>query len=84
LTALSESPGWKAYRKVVLDTLKLYTKAHGAKSQNLIINLENDEWILNNDSETLASLGFENETEVSFFNRMEYDAFKLNPETKWD
>jgi len=79
-----KTPGWKAYRTVTLDTLKLYTKAHGAKSQNLIINLENDEWILNNDNEMLSSLGFENETEVSFFNREAYEQFKLNPETKWD
>ncbi|KAB5596463.1 hypothetical protein CTheo_100 [Ceratobasidium theobromae] len=76
--------GWKAYRTVQLDTLKLYTKAHGAKTTNLIINLDHDEWILNDDGATLASLGFaENETEVSFFNRELYEAFKLNPITKW-
>ncbi|KAG6811172.1 hypothetical protein H0H92_008656 [Tricholoma furcatifolium] len=70
---------WKPYRSVTLDTLKLYTKAHGAKTTNLIINLDHDEWILDNDNKTLAECGFENETEVSFFNRELYDKFKLDP-----
>jgi len=76
--------GWKPYRNLVLDTLKLYTKAHGAKTTNLIINLDHDDWILGDDSKTLADCGFENETEVSFFNREMYDKFKANPETKWE
>ena len=62
---------------------------------NLIINLDHDEWILENDASTLADLGFgmyafsvnlqslihsENETEISFFNRAAYEAFKQHPE----
>jgi len=82
--AIQSLSGWKPYRSVNLDTLKLYTKAHGAKTTNLIINLDHDEWILDDDSKTLADAGFENETEVSFFNREAYAAFKLNPETRWD
>jgi len=84
ISAVATQPGWKPYRTVVLDTLKLYTKAHGAKTSNLIINLDHDEWILNNEQSTLADVGFENETEVSFFNRADYEDFKLNPETSWD
>lgn len=64
------------------------------KTTNLIINLDNDDWILDDDSQILAHLGFgallqlpwkstdgcpENETEVSFFNRELYNIFKLNP-----
>jgi len=75
--------GWKPYRNVVLDTLKLYTKAHGAKTTNLIINLDHDDWILDDDSKVLADYGIENETEISFFNREMYEAFKKHPETKW-
>jgi hypothetical protein len=82
--AVQTQPGWKPYRNVVFDTVKLYTKAHGAKTTNLIINLDHDEWILEDDSAILAELGFENETEVSLFNRGLYDKFKLNPETRWD
>jgi len=81
---VATQPGWKPYRNVDLDTLKLYTKAHGAKTSNLIINLDHDDWILTDDSKTLVELGFENETEVSFFNGRDYEAFKLDPQTSWD
>ncbi|KXN87734.1 UPF0538 protein C2C4.04c [Leucoagaricus sp. SymC.cos] len=82
--AVQTQPGWKPYRNVSLDTLKLYTKAHGAKTSNLIINLDRDDWILDDDNRVLVSLGFENETELSFFNRELYEQFKLNPQTSWD
>lgn len=82
--AVQTQPGWKPYRNVVLDTLKLYTKAHGAKTTNLIINLDNEDWILGEDSKTLAEYGFENETEVSFFNYELYKQFQAHPETKWE
>jgi len=81
---VATQPGWKPYRNVDLDTLKLYTKAHGAKTSNLIINLDHDDWILADDSKPLVELGFENETEVSFFNGRDYEAFKLDPQTSWD
>ncbi|KAI1788450.1 hypothetical protein LXA43DRAFT_1025199 [Ganoderma leucocontextum] len=82
--AIQTQPGWKPYRHAVLDTLKLYTKAHGAKTTNLIINLDHDEWIFEDDSKILAGLGLENESEVSFFNRETYEDFKKNPATKWE
>jgi len=82
--AVQAQAGWKPYRNVVFDTMKLYTKAHGAKTTNLIINLDHDEWILDDDSQTLAALSFENETEVSLFNRELYDQYKQHPETLWD
>ncbi|TFK42860.1 hypothetical protein BDQ12DRAFT_676900 [Crucibulum laeve] len=82
--AILSQPGWKPYRNVSLDTMKLYTKAHGSKTSNLIINLDHDEWILDDDTKLLADLGFENETEVSYFNRDAYEQFKLDPQTSWD
>ncbi|KAJ3480533.1 hypothetical protein NLI96_g8284 [Meripilus lineatus] len=84
ILTIHTQPGWKPYRTVNLDTLKLYTKAHGAKTSNLIINLDHDDWILKDDSKILADLGFENETEVSFFNGELYEAFKANPQIKWE
>ncbi|KIP12384.1 hypothetical protein PHLGIDRAFT_21164 [Phlebiopsis gigantea 11061_1 CR5-6] len=81
--AVQTTPGWKPYRNATLDTMKLYTKAHGSKTTNLIINLDHDEWILDDDSKLLADHGFENETEVSFFGRELYEEFKKHPETKW-
>jgi len=82
--AILTRPEWRPYRNILLDTLKLYTKAHGSKTNNLIINLDHDDWIFEDDSKILGDLGFENETEVSFFNRELYEQFKLNPETRWD
>ncbi|KAG0248309.1 hypothetical protein BG011_000222 [Mortierella polycephala] len=77
-------PGWKPYQNVVFDTLKLYTKAHGAKTMNLIINMDHDEdWILSDDDEILVNRGIENETEISIFNRELYEAYKKHPDIKW-
>ncbi|KAF9574186.1 hypothetical protein EC968_007281 [Mortierella alpina] len=81
---IKTTPGWKPYQNVTFDTLKLYTKAHGAKTMNLIINLDHDEdWILNKPEALLAECGIENETEISIFNRELYEAFKQHPDMKW-
>ncbi|KAI0270780.1 hypothetical protein BGY98DRAFT_235763 [Russula aff. rugulosa BPL654] len=82
--AIQTQPGWKPYRSAHFDTLKLYTQAHGAKTTNLIINLDHDEWILSDDGKSLSESGLENETEISFFNRDLYENFKLNPQTRWE
>lgn len=98
---------FRAFRSYAdqLDTLKLYTRAHGAKTTNLIINLDHDDWILVDENlgallkqpinpesterktkqnTTLAEIGIENETELSFFNNEAYEQFIANPNTKWD
>ncbi|KAH9923998.1 uncharacterized protein BXZ73DRAFT_103730 [Epithele typhae] len=80
--AIQTQPGWKPYRNATFDTIKLYTRAHGAKTTNLIINLDHDEWIFEDESVILCDL--ENESEVSFFNRVQYEEFKTNPDTKWE
>jgi hypothetical protein len=54
---LLTAPGFKAFRTLQVDTLKLYTAAHGHKTINLIINLDHDEWILDDMDRTLASVG---------------------------
>lgn len=70
-----------------------------AQTTNLIINLDHDDWMLDDDSQVLANLGFgnrlpgesgsganarpENETEVSFFNRELYTQFKANPKVRF-
>lgn len=81
---IQSQQAWKAYRNVQLDTIKLYTKAHSAKTTNLIINLDHDDWILNEDNKVLADVGIEHETEVSIFNKAHYEAFKQDPKTGWD
>ncbi|KAI5816472.1 hypothetical protein BZA77DRAFT_313041 [Pyronema omphalodes] len=75
-------PSFKAYRTFNGDSLKLYTKAHGTKTNNLIINMEdeNEELMFTDDAKTLAEYGCEHETEISFFVMTDYLAFKANPE----
>ncbi|KAL0635801.1 hypothetical protein Q9L58_005234 [Maublancomyces gigas] len=75
----------KEMAKKGMYTLKLYTKAQGTKTQNLIINMEDkdDELIFRDENQTLADCGCEHETEISFFNMQDYLAFKANPEEKW-
>lgn len=57
----------------VIDTMKLYTKAHGSKvhsswfgstettkfpqTSNLIINLDHDDWLLEDDNKSLKDIG---------------------------
>jgi len=72
------------WRHFTFDTLKIYRKSQGTKPNNLIINMDkDDEWILNNDKKTVHEVGLENEDEVSFFNRSDYEKYKLHPEVKW-
>ncbi|CAO3608975.1 unnamed protein product [Cunninghamella echinulata] len=84
IVPIKTTSGWKPYLNVQFDTLKLYTVAHGHKTMNLIINMEDDDRLIyNDDSAALAWLGVENETEISFFNRQQYEEYKKNPEMKW-
>jgi Uncharacterized conserved protein (DUF2340) len=39
------------------DTIKIYTKAHGSKTTNLIINLDHPDWIMDDGDKTLESFG---------------------------
>ncbi|KAI5951543.1 hypothetical protein KGF54_004617 [Candida jiufengensis] len=79
----------RPFRNVEYDSLKIYTKAHGSKSMNLVINFENDDdWVIlkqNKEVEdkSLWELGVQNETEISLFNWNAYAEFKENPEEKW-
>ncbi|KAJ3318919.1 hypothetical protein HDU76_000691 [Blyttiomyces sp. JEL0837] len=79
---IKSDPKFRPYVNNSFDTLKLYMKAHGAKTQNLIINLDHEDWFLE-DEKLLSDCGIENETEISFFNRTMYDEYKAHPETKW-
>ncbi|ODQ66846.1 hypothetical protein NADFUDRAFT_82542 [Nadsonia fulvescens var. elongata DSM 6958] len=75
---------FRAYRTVSLDTIKIYTKAHGSKSMNLVINFDDDAALILSDlNKTLQEYDIQNETELSVFNREAYEEFKRNPEEKW-
>ena len=74
--------GFKAYLNHNFDTLKVYVKAHGSKTSNLIINLDHDENIMDPEK-TLQDYGVEHETEISFFNLEAYRTFQQNPKVDW-
>lgn len=80
---IKTKPGWKVYKLIELDTLKLYTHAHGSKTTNLIINLDHDDWILSEPNVKLGDLDVQNETELSLFRLADYEAFKKDPTEKW-
>eukprot|EP00123_Amoebidium_parasiticum_P019319 comp24530_c0_seq1/m.46767 comp24530_c0_seq1/g.46767 ORF comp24530_c0_seq1/g.46767 comp24530_c0_seq1/m.46767 type:complete len:128 (-) comp24530_c0_seq1:397-780(-) len=72
--------GFLPYKKNTFDTLKLHHKAHGAKTDTLIINLGHEELVIE-DEDTLEAKGVENETEISFYNLAAYREFeKTYPE----
>ncbi|CCG84526.2 protein of unknown function [Taphrina deformans PYCC 5710] len=80
---IASRAGWKVYKGITLDTLKLYTRAHGSKTTNLIINLDHEDWLLRDEHAILRDLGIENESELSFFKYDDYEAFKNDPTEKW-
>ena len=74
------------FKKYDYDTIKIFTFAHGQKPNSTAINLEDDDkFILSNLDSKLEEYGIQNETELSYFNRLAYDKFKLNPvEQAWN
>ncbi|KAK5667665.1 hypothetical protein QVD99_005777 [Batrachochytrium dendrobatidis] len=86
LEKIKSTPGLKPYHNTVFDCLKLYVKAHGSKTQHLIINLDHDEGkdtFIMDDNLTLSAQSVENETELSFFNHELYTLYKAHPNNKW-
>lgn len=67
------------------DTFKIHAQPHGAKTSNPIISTENDErLILENWNVPLVQLGLDHESELSYFVRSEYEAYKTNPTFRWE
>lgn len=79
--------GFRPYRTVDFDAVKIYTHAHLTKTQNLSINLDRADWILSVPEKldmSLSDLGVMNESELSVFNYAAYTEFKQNPVQKWE
>lgn len=83
-SVVQTAPGWRPYRTVDFDSLKIYTHAHLTKTNNLAINLDHDEWILSDHHKSLADSGVLNETELSCFNMELYRKYQENPVDRWD
>ncbi|KAM6956019.1 UPF0538 protein C2orf76 homolog isoform 2-T2 [Lycodopsis pacificus] len=65
------------------DTMKIIHQAHGAKTNELVMSLEDDENLILQDNQTLRAAGVANETEVAFFRREDYSVYKANPQIAW-
>lgn len=76
-------PPFKTYS---FDTLKISHKAYGYKSNDPVINLEDDEKLILNmlkEERSLKQNGVDNETEISFFKMEDYLEYKKNPRHAW-
>ncbi|KAI9522071.1 hypothetical protein JOQ06_029764 [Pogonophryne albipinna] len=71
------------FRKYAYDTMKIIHQAHGAKTNELVMSLEDDEKLILQNEQTLRAAGIANETEVAFFRKEDYGLFKANPQTAW-
>ncbi|TMS06681.1 UPF0538 protein C2orf76-like protein [Larimichthys crocea] len=65
------------------DTMKIIHQAHGAKTNELVMSLDDDEKLILQHDQTLRAAGVDNETEVAFFRKEDYGLYKANPRTAW-
>ncbi|XP_038645755.1 UPF0538 protein C2orf76 homolog isoform X2 [Scyliorhinus canicula] len=65
------------------DALKIIHQAHGAKSNDLVVSLDNDDQLMLKEASTLKEAGVAHETEMAFFKREDYETFKKNPVAIW-
>lgn len=71
------------FRNYSYDTMKIIHQAHGAKTNELVMSLEDDEKLILQNGQTLRDAGVVNETEVAFFRREDYGLYKANPKSAW-
>ncbi|XP_037313459.1 UPF0538 protein C2orf76 homolog [Pungitius pungitius] len=71
------------FKTFAYDTLKIIHQAHGAKTNELVMSLDDDENLILQDNLTLKAAGVANETEVAFFRKEDYSLYKANPKTAW-
>ncbi|KAE8581755.1 hypothetical protein XENTR_v10024930 [Xenopus tropicalis] len=65
------------------DTLKIIHQPHGAKTNELVVGLEDDERLILAPGGTLREAGVAHETELAFFCHKDYQTYKANPVSKW-
>ncbi|XP_075995089.1 UPF0538 protein C2orf76 homolog [Genypterus blacodes] len=71
------------FRKHGYDTMKITHQAHGSKTNELVMSLDDDDQLILQDDLTLAASGVVNETELAFFSKKDYGLYKANPQTVW-
>ncbi|TKS66771.1 UPF0538 protein C2orf76 -like protein [Collichthys lucidus] len=81
---ISTRPGLPPpFKKYSYDTMKIIHQAHGAKTNELVMSLDDDEKLILQHDQTLRAAGVDNETEVAFFRKEDYGLYKANPKTAW-
>uniref|UniRef100_UPI003AAB4AA3 UPF0538 protein C2orf76 homolog isoform X2 n=1 Tax=Centroberyx gerrardi TaxID=166262 RepID=UPI003AAB4AA3 len=65
------------------DTMKITHQAHGAKTNELVMSLDDDDKLILQHDLTLRAAGVANETELAFFRKEDYGLYKANPQSAW-
>ncbi|XP_048225192.1 UPF0538 protein C2orf76 homolog isoform X1 [Perognathus longimembris pacificus] len=71
------------FRNYKYDKLKIIHQAHKSKTNELVLNLEDDDRLLLREGSTLREAGLANETEIAFFCEEDYRKYKVNPISSW-
>ncbi|KJE90654.1 hypothetical protein CAOG_01929 [Capsaspora owczarzaki ATCC 30864] len=79
---IQTAPGFAPFRAIAYDTIKIHSQAFGAKTNNPIINLDHDDWVLD-PARTLHEQGVKHETELSMYRLEDYNTYKAHPSTVW-
>ncbi|XP_022261771.1 UPF0538 protein C2orf76 homolog isoform X4 [Canis lupus baileyi] len=65
------------------DKLKIVHQAHKAKTNELVLSLEDDDTLMLKEDSTLQAAGIAHETEIAFFREEDYKNYKANPISSW-
>ncbi|KAG9393969.1 Uncharacterized protein family UPF0538 [Carpediemonas membranifera] len=81
---ISLDPKFKIFAamKPKADTLKIYSRPQSHKTQNLAINIGDDEELVLDSSKKLSDYKIGSETELSLFLWSEYEEFCRNPDAQ--
>ncbi|XP_007425600.1 UPF0538 protein C2orf76 homolog [Python bivittatus] len=71
------------FRKYTYDTMKIIHQAHGSKTNELVVSLEDDDKLILAEDSTLKVAGVANETELAFFCMDDYRKYKTHPVATW-
>ncbi|XP_063144798.1 UPF0538 protein C2orf76 homolog [Candoia aspera] len=71
------------FRKYTYDTMKIIHQAHGSKTNELVVSLEDDDKLILAEDSALKAAGVANETELAFFCMDDYKKYKTNPVATW-
>lgn len=71
------------FKKYAYDTMKIIHQAHGAKTNELVVGLEDDEKLILCTGQTLREAGVVHETEIALFCDADYRQYKKNPVCSW-